>query len=455
MALANSTCPVCKLLVIVDTAQPGRCLNPQADLRKHPSALHICPGSFPESAFPYAIDADTVYYVDARMTRESKMSAKAPTGPVLAPLKPYTDAISKERRRRAESRLGEIALTRPALTAGAVSTVTNGIREYLNETRKTQDKDVLKQVGACMSKYMFSATGFGRLGQPKDRDQYKDDAALYELCLETLAHGNLPSVMGIQDFMGRIVFKALSGNRVQVAIHKNTGNLVRPAYLFGEPEVPPPPRKEPTTKEEEELERKDKEAKEAETNRKLRGRVKAPERPEPTQIIGIMPKNSPPSRDMQKRERGIDLWQMVEDGGPTCNVNIHQRNLIFGAGPSGSTGTLLQAGKLFGNLDGELLKQYVLAIVGYLVGGGMHSLHEVLQVCAMIGCPYKAGAIEPTMPRTFLQAQEGRAFIEQYYDIAVLGARLWTLRPAQAAVSRLDQNRIAELEKTLKFQPAK
>ena len=91
---------------------------------------------------------------------------------------------------------------------------------------------------------------------------------------------------------------------------------------------------------------------------------------------------------------------------PQSTIDIQQRNLIFGAGPSGSTGTLLQAGKLFGNLDGELLQQYVLAIVAYLVGGGMHSYHEVMVIARMAGCPYKDGAYVPSLPGNFLRSAD-------------------------------------------------
>ena len=105
------------------------------------------------------------------------------------------------------------------------------------------------------------------------------------------------------------------------------------------------------------------------------------------------------------------------------------QTLIFGAGPSGSTGTLLQAGKLFGNLDGDLLRQYVLAIVGYLVGGGMHSYHEVMVIPRMAGCPYKDGAYVPSLPDRFLGSQDYEEWQADYFDIVVLGGKLNTSAP--------------------------
>lgn len=61
--------------------------------------------------------------------------------------------------------------------------------------------------------------------------------------------------------------------------------------------------------------------------------------------------------------------------------DLDTRNLLFGAGISGTTGTLFQAAEAFGQLQTtELKKQYCAAILGYLVGGGMHSYHEVMAV---------------------------------------------------------------------------
>lgn len=144
----------------------------------------------------------------------------------------------------------------------------------------------------------------------------------------------------------------------------------------------------------------------------------------------------------QLRERGIDKWMPTSTNAPQATIDIQQRNLIFGAGPSGSTGTLLQAARLFGNLDGELLRQYVLAIVGYLVGGGMHSYHEVMCIARLVGCPYADGAYLPSLPAMFTRSSEFERWRDEYYDIVVLGGRLWMLGAAPPKVGKLAPDRL-------------
>ena len=64
---------------------------------------------------------------------------------------------------------------------------------------------------------------------------------------------------------------------------------------------------------------------------------------------------------------------------------IDMRNLVFGAGRSGTTGELLKTYRTFGrNDDGESFKQYLLAIVVYLVGGGHHTCHEIFSVANLL-----------------------------------------------------------------------
>jgi hypothetical protein len=277
---------------------------------------------------------------------------------------------------------------------------------------------------------MYSPAGFGRLGQPEDKPT--GDGELYQLCLKTLTQGELPSILAIHDFMGRVVFKKLGGNVGQKALFDQTGNAVRPAYVFGSP-------LDSSTKVEE-----------------LRGRTARPGSPQPTTAPGLLSEEE--SREIkpyQKRERGSDKWMATTEKVPQSTIDINQRNLIFGAGPSGSTGTLLQAGKLFGNLDGDLLRQYVWAIVGYLVGGGMHSYHEVMVIARMVGCPYKDGAYVPSLPDSFLRSREYEEWQADYFDIVVLGGKLWFLNGSVPNVGKLNSERVAEFEKQFKALPKK
>jgi hypothetical protein len=371
----------------------------------------------PYTAFPWAVTrSGQIVYIDC------KDDPQAPKTPVSPPLVPYTKALSMERRRRCQSELGDLALKQRALTSAAVLKVSLGVNAYIRQCLKS-GKPITTEIAACTGKYMYSPAGFGRLGQPGDKP--KDDQTLYQTALETLTSGSLASVLAIHDFMGRVIFAKLKGSTEQEAVFNRTGSGVRPAYIFGDPQTDSPQKIE-----------------------QLRGRSARPHAPGPTTAKGLLPDTG--DGTTQLRERGIDKWMPASTNLPGATIDIQQRNLLFGAGPSGSTGTLLQAGMLFGNLDGELLRQYVLAIVGYLVGGGMHSYHEVMVIARMAGCPYSDGAYVPSLPESFLRTPDFTKWRDDFWDIVVLGGKLWFLDSAPLAVGRLDSRRVSDFEKLFK-----
>lgn len=385
----------------------------------------------PYTAIPWALNsAGQVVFMDCA---GNIAAAKTPVPPVLTP---YTPALSKSRRRDCQSALGHLALHNRAYTQAAVTRVSIGVVDYIRAGLR-ENKPMSSEVAACVGKYMYSASGFGRLGQPGDKP--KDDTALYATGLKTLNEGALPSVLAIHDFMGRVVFAKLKGTEAQEAVFNRIGSQVRPAYIFGAP-----PKQDDSPDEKKRLAAKAEE---------LRGRTARPNAPGPTKAPGLLPEGGPSRDTYQERERGIDRWMPSTDKRPQTTIDIQQRNLIFGAGPSGSTGTLLQAAMLFGNLDDELLRQYVLAVVGYLVGGGMHSYHEVMVIARMTGCPYRDGAYVPSLPDSFLRSAEFTAWRDTYWDIVVLGGKLWVLDSPAPAVGRIDGARLREFEQLFKPRP--
>ena len=382
--------------------------------------------SVPLTAFPWAINGiGQVIYIDCK---DDPLAARTP---VPSPLLPYSKPISMDRRRKCQSLLAHLALTQRSYTSGAVTKVSLGVLDYILQCLKT-NKSIRKEIEFCMDRYMYSKAGFGRLGQPEDKP--KGDGELYRRCVAALTQGELPTILAIHDFMGRVVFKNLGGSVGQKAVFDQTGNAVRPAYVFGGP-------KDPQTKIEE-----------------LRGRTARPGNPPPSTAPGLLSEEEVQGKGIkpyQERERGSDKWMPTAEKVPQSTIDIQQRNLIFGAGPSGSTGTLLQAGKLFGNLDGELLQQYVLAIVAYLVGGGMHSYHEVMVIARMAGCPYKDGAYVPSLPGNFLRSADYEEWQADFFDIVVLGGKLWFLDDAKPKVGRLHTERVTEFEKQFAVMPKK
>ncbi len=120
----------------------------------------------------------------------------------------------------------------------------------------------------------------------------------------------------------------------------------------------------------------------------------------------------------EHRRRGVDLYRPDDAAKTPFLDTVAQKNLNFGAGPSGTTGTLFQSAILFANLSGEELKEYLLGIVAYLVGGGMHSCHEVFTTASFLGIPYEPGKYHATMPTGFRKSQVYDAWQTEFWDIA-------------------------------------
>src|SRR5262249_8508421 len=129
--------------------------------------------------------------------------------------------------------------------------------------------------------------------------------------------------------------------------------------------------------------------------------------PLPSTRGGILGPDAPHGGwDVAERIRGVDEWDLdTANPGPFAE-DVRAKNLIFVAGPSGTTVALLTAAKMFGDLQDDLLKQYVLACVTFLVEGGHHSHHEVMVIAAQAGCPYVPGQFLPSFPQSFLRSAE-------------------------------------------------
>ncbi len=185
----------------------------------------------------------------------------------------------------------------------------------------------------------------------------------------------------------------------------------------------------------------------------------------PTTTPGIVtPGNTGGIPEVQLRNRGVDMYDRTakysmsaktpagasaKASAVTYYQDLDERNELFGAGPSGTTGTILAGAMTFGNLSGDDLKQYLFAVMGYLVGGGMHSLHESLAVMKWLGPEYQMeynpgsflrydmpegstgvmGKVRaddfPALPQTFLSSPQFKEWRDTYYDVVVLGGTHW------------------------------
>jgi len=319
-------------------------------------------------------------------------------------LRQYDTHISQQRRRLAESQLGVLALKWPHFTRDAVDKVSAGVHQYLTKNFwKDRDK-VLKEIGHYF--YTNKATGFGRISEA-DKATVGSEAVWLGI-LNALREGNVEQKLAIHDAVGRKLLPLFGG--AQQKAYDEWAPLVRQKWF---------------------------------DDKGQRGRMDTPAQTAktvtPTQTPGIAPLGTKPTYNMpkvdQSRTRGVDMFardpqRTRHPRGDDYYDDADLRNLLFGAGISGTTGTLLQACRAFGGIvGGDLLKQYVLAIVGYLVGGGMHSYHESMSIAQRVGVPYNPGAYMPSLPVGFIYSPQFAAWRDEYYDVVVLGATHWRHNP--------------------------
>ena len=125
----------------------------------------------------------------------------------------------------------------------------------------------------------------------------------------------------------------------------------------------------------------------------------------------------------EDRVRGMDLFiPEVATMSPEFAESLRQFNLNFGAGPSGTTGTLFAAARAFGDITGDELKKYLLGCVAYLVGGGMHTCHEVFTTFNLLFAqgqgPYQNAKYDGCLPLKFRTTRQYTDWKAEFHDIA-------------------------------------
>lgn len=353
----------------------------------------LLPRSREESYVPWAITAggEVVYARTGEHTGFRGGGGRG--GPAL---RPYDFLVSQSRRRLCEASLGMIALKQPQMSRTAVDRVSAGVKMYLIRNFFKNPQAFRAQVFKEIGHYFFTDKhGFGRLSDATaDSSQ---TVTVWTAILDALHTGSVDQKLAIHDAIGRKILPKYPGR--ESVEYNRVGPLVRQDWF---------------------------------DDAKRRGRANASSRARPTTLGGTAtPGTQGLDGTAQARIRGVDSF--VRDMHRTSDVqanayydDVDIRNLLFGAGISGTTGTLLQAAAAFGKIStGEELKQYVFAIVGYLVGGGMHSAHESLAVAQKLGLPYEPGAFVPSLPASFVQSSHFLEWSAAYYDIVWFGATHW------------------------------
>lgn len=366
------------------------------------------PRSGAESYVPWAITHDgRVVYAKTGEHTGWRGGGTKQSGPQL---RPYDTNVSQERRRLAESALGLYALNTPLMTREAISRVTLAIRKYHDFLYVTKRAELLAAIYKQIGSYFYTGgrTGFGRISEANHTGMTPEDVR--KGIMNALVSGTLDQKLSIHDAFGRKILPAMGGD--QMTAYNFWGPILRQDWF---------------------------------DDGARRGRRNVPGSV-PTTSGGITTgAQTAVGATHQARNRGVDMFardlaRTREPAADDYYDDLDRRNLLFGAGISGTTGTLLQSAFAFGgNLAGEHLKQYVFAIIGYLVGGGMHSYHESMAVARKAGLPYTPGVYLPSLPMSFTQSMQCREWTAKYYDIVILGATHWR-HSAPSLPSHLNRN---------------
>lgn len=392
---------------------------------------------------PWAINTDgRVVYATIEESRG--------TPPNKTGLRPYDTEVSKHRRNLCHTKLGVIALDR-SFSQDALMSVSSGILSFLQK----------QSVHACINfigsyKDFFSGvTSYNSFGRLYDQDISNPVVIWNELqeCLRSSNKARVETLVAIHDAIG---FKIIVHYK-DYSSQKNDPTYLtymswkNKMYLSGEGQ----------------LFNRDGGSNGVGWYGRKEKKFSTPNGyPPATTLAGNLKYPVPGFPSVQSRTRATDWFERVDiNPAPTGikirpeasgNVYYNQldlRNELYGAGPSGTVCGALSAAFTFGNFNpqSELFKEYLFAIIGYLVGGGMHSLHEVLAPLRLIGLEYNTGSLLgydfssspapddakglvkgmasddklPLLPQKFLKSKQFEDWRDEYYDIVVLGGIHW------------------------------
>ncbi|EBU9316446.1 hypothetical protein ATT74_25900 [Salmonella enterica subsp. enterica serovar Panama] len=314
-------------------------------------------------------------------------------------LRRYDTFVSQQRQRFCTSELGFIALN-GMFTQPSVNIVSSGVKKYLLRYERISTDCFKRKVFQDIAHYFYTngGMGYGRISLENKNNIGID--GVWNGILNALDNGSLEQQLAIHDAVGR---KLLITSTLEKKRYDFWGGEVREEWFNDK-------------------EKRGRKESNSQKNKEIN----------PTVLPGILAVDIPRIGSItQSRNRGVDMFtrDLSRKHDPNADSYYDEadcHNLVFGAGISGTAGTLLQTAYAFGGFsDGELLKQYTLAIIAYLIGGGMHSYHEVMAIAKRVGIFYTQPGSFDWLPLSFKRSPVFYNWREKYYDIVVLGATHW------------------------------
>jgi len=348
----------------------------------------------------------------------TRMTAPFKAKGVFTNLAPYDSELYRARRMLAETVLGYL-VTQPEsnrYVVAAVRRVSANILKWWTDFRKRTaktDEDLVKHA----EKYLYGKTSYGRLEFQRSAT---DNINMWCGLIQDTRQANVPSVMCLHDHFGRILSSFDKGSR-EGGIYEAWGRTLRPEGAGGW------------------------------LHKDLRGRDESakPEDAKVTDLPGLLQTdwgmcpfdvNKCLQRlglnvDGMRTQARIRARDWVKYSAARMHAGFRQGledyNLYYIAGPSGTTATLFMTAFAFGlQPKTDECRQYLLAIIGYLVGGGMHSCHESFSTASLAGVSqeagkelvYALGKYSRMMPNDFRRSRLYDDWACEFWDVASPGA---------------------------------
>ncbi len=343
---------------------------------------------------------------------------------------PYTAEVEKQRRLVCDSALGQLVLDHLRLVAPAVRLVNDGIRKYVGRlhtpsTWKAQPDNAFErrtgpgggvltvgqQAVNMDGKYVSNATSFGRLDKITPEQGVSEGRALRGVMNGWLAAFNgddLAKQMGLHDVFLKVL--CTTSNSLMARQQGHTPQTLANALGLREDWYDKEPRG-----------RKANPAFNRDTGGSELPGLIGPGVTIPWQKSLERAGVVEATRRKEKRNRGVDMFQMdLVKILPEYHQELQKHNLGFSAAVSGTTSTLMASAYTFAPVirsDSEMKKQYLLACVGYLVGSGMHTCHEVFYTGGNAGLPYKTGKYLDMLPRSFVESSAGQTWHDEFWEL--------------------------------------
>jgi hypothetical protein len=288
--------------------------------------------------------------------------------------------LNERRLVRFESTLAAYVLMDPACVKPAVNEVSQGLLDYLKQMSGAKGKVAqnYRVLGGSIKETVYNDGYFGRLGET--RDAPGDDEVLDAVRM-ALSNGSLQQIMNIHAvFSFKVVPDLGWSTREEQAIwNRWTNALSQHTTLFA-----------------------------GDRGRKYRHEDKR--KGPAVATVGYTAIGDP------------EVASFVEEH-PRALEEYERLNPVPGSNPfiaslSSSSAELIRVAKVFCPvIQGELLKQYALACVAFLTGGGHHSFYEVMQIAALAGLPYFRGSYDFVLPESFKSTAWYELLIEDYPDV--------------------------------------